>query len=56
MNLNKFFTLIFTVILTAAIFTGCGDEDKNSDKIVKLGMLQQLNASEQEFNGFIARI
>ncbi len=56
MKLKKFFALIFTGILAAAIFTGCGEEEKKSDGVIKLGMLQQLNASEQEFNGFMKKM
>ena len=55
MKLKKFFSLMFAGILTAAIFTGCGEENKSANTI-KIGMLQHLNASEVEFNGFMKDI
>lgn len=55
MRLKKIFTLALSCILTATIFSGCGEENK-SEPTVKIGMLQQLNASEQEFNGFMKKI
>lgn len=50
---------IFAIMIVAltAIFTGCGGgENQPSANTAKIGMLQQLNASEQEFNGFMKSI
>ncbi len=52
---------IFTIMLIAltAIFTGCGGGENQptaNSNATKIGMLQQLNASEQEFNGFMKDI
>ena len=55
MHLKKIFALMFACLLTAAIFAGCGEENKPVNT-VKIGMLQQLNASEIEFNGFMKSI
>lgn len=55
MKLKKFFTLAVSCIVTAAIFTGCGEDNKSAN-VIKIGMLQQLNASEIEFNGFMKNI
>ena len=55
MNLKKFFTLMFACIFTAAVFSGCGEENKNSSTI-KVGMLEHLNASEVEFSSFMKNI
>ena len=55
MRLKKIFALMFVCLLTAAIFTGCG-EDKKSAPVIKIGMLQHLNASETEFNGFMKNV
>lgn len=55
MHLKKIFGLMVACVVTAAIFTGCGEENKPANTI-KLGMLQYLNASEIEFNGFMKSI
>lgn len=55
MHLKKIFALMLAAIFTAAIFTGCGEEKKDS-KVIKIGMLEHLNASEIEFNGFMKSI
>ena len=55
MRLKKILVLILACILTAAIFTGCGEEKKDSN-VIKIGMLEHLNASEIEFNGFMKNI
>ena len=55
MRLKKIFALMLAAILTAAIFTGCGEEKKDSS-VRKIGMLEHLNASEIEFNGFMKSI
>ena len=44
MKLKKFFSLIATGALTAALFTGCGGETPPPD--IKIGMIKYLNASE----------
>ncbi len=56
MNLKKFACVLVSCALIGTVFTGCGEEEKKSDATIKLGMLQQLNASEQEFNGFMKKI
>ena len=55
-RLKKIFALAFSCILTAAIFTGCGDENKTSAPVIKVGMVEHLNASEEEFNGFMKKM
>ncbi len=55
MHLKKIFALMLACILTAAIFTGCGEE-KEIAPVIKIGMLEHLNASEIEFNGFMKSI
>ena len=55
MKLKKIFALMLACLLTAAIFAGCGEEKKDSP-VVKIGMLEHLNASEIEFNGFMKSI
>ena len=55
MRLKKIFALMLAAIFTAAIFTGCGEEKKDSN-VIKIGMLEHLNASEIEFNGFMKSI
>ena len=56
MKLKKIFTLMLSSVFAAAIFTGCGGETQSNSNSIKIGMLQQLNASEQEFNGFMKSI
>lgn len=58
MKLKKFFVLLMTCILTAAIFTGCGEEKKSdSDKFsVKIGVLKYTNISDRQFTKLQAKI
>lgn len=58
MKLKKIFTVLMTCILTATLFTGCGEE-KNSDtekNSVKLGMLKYMNAGEQQFGEILQKV
>ncbi len=52
--MKKFLTLILTFLMAAG-FAGCG-EDRPAPNTTKIGMIQQLNSSEQEFNGFMKKI
>lgn len=59
MTLKKIITLLTACMLTAIIFTGCGDDKKVEapDKnVVKIGMLKYMNVGEVEFNGFMEKI
>ena len=56
MKLKKIFALMVACTLTAAIFSGCGEENKPAANTIKIGMLEHLNASEVEFNGFMKKI
>ena len=58
MKLKKIFLMMMTCILTAAIFTGCGEEEKSdSEKFsVKIGVLKYTNISEQQFTKLQAKI
>lgn len=55
MRLKKIFATVF-MLVTVMAFAGCGEEKAVDNSAVKIGMLQQLNASEQEFNGFMKKI
>ena len=55
MRLKKIFAIMLVAL--TAIFTGCGGgEGQPNPNAIKIGMLQQLNASEQEFSGFMKTI
>ncbi|MBR6012855.1 MAG: transporter substrate-binding domain-containing protein [Selenomonadaceae bacterium] len=58
MNLKKIFALMTAVVLTAAIFTGCGEEKKAEapSNDFKIGMLRHMNASEKDFNGLLKTV
>ena len=58
MSLKKIFTLLMMCILSATIFTGCGDEKKSEtpDNEFKIGMLHHMNASEKDFDGFMKKV
>ena len=55
MRLKKIFATVL-MLVTVMAFTGCGEEEKAAAPVAKIGMLQQLNASEQEFNGFMKKV
>lgn len=54
MNLKKFLLLMLT--LSLLVMAGCGSETKPNSDAIKIGMIRHLNASEEEFNGFMAKI
>ena len=59
MSLKKIFTVLMMCVLTAAIFTGCGEEKKveaPASSEFKIGMLKYMNASEKDFNGFMKKV
>ena len=52
--MKKFFALL---MMFALLMTGCGDEKGSSDAgKIKLGMITRLNASEENFNGFVEQL
>lgn len=55
--MRKIFALICTVLMAIG-FTGCGGggADNKPENVVKIGMIHHLNASENEFNGFMKNI
>ena len=56
--MKKIFALIFTVLMAVG-FTGCGggeSQPTSNPNAIKIGMIQHLNASESEFNGFMKNI
>ena len=59
MRLKKIILLLAACILTATIFTGCGDDKKveaPATSEYKIGMLRHMNASEEDFNNFMAKV
>lgn len=54
MRLKKF--LLLVLALSLLVMAGCGGETKTNPNAIKIGMLRYLNASEEEFNGFMAKI
>ena len=47
MNLKKIFSFLAIGVLSGALFTGCGDNDNQTDNI-RVGRISTLNASEQK--------
>ena len=57
MTLKKIFSTMIACLLTMAIFSGCGNENADENVLsTKIGMLEHLNASETEFDGFMKKI
>ena len=54
MRLKKI--LLLLTALSLIVMTGCGGETKTTPNAIKIGMIRHLNASEEEFNGFMAKI
>ena len=52
MRLKKI--LLLLTALSLIVMTGCGGETKTTPNAIKIGMIRHLNASEEEFNGFMA--
>lgn len=54
--MKKYLTLILTVLMAVG-FAGCGGGNgENNTNSIKIGMIEHLNASESEFNGFMKKI
>ena len=53
MKLKKFFSLLVIGAISGTLFTGCGDE---SSQGIKLGMITNLNASEQKVDEILKTI
>ncbi len=55
MQLKKFLLLMLS--LSLLVMAGCGGgETKTNSNTIKIGVIRHLNASEEEFNGFMAKI
>ena len=55
MKLKKIAGMMLSCLMAGVIFAGCGDtEEKNSD--IKLGMISNLNASEQQINEILSKV
>ena len=56
MKLKKFFSLLAVGVISGAIFTGCGGNDNDSDQNIRLGMITNLNASEQKVDEILKTV
>lgn len=48
--------LLLMTALSLILMAGCGGENKPNPNDIKIGMIRHLNASEEEFNGFMEKI
>lgn len=53
--MKKIFALVLTFLMAVG-FAGCGGGGENKAPVTKIGMIEHLNASEGEFNGFLKQI
>ena len=60
MNLKKFAGILSSLVLTGALFTGCGGDSgqdvSDTGKTVRLGMIAHLNASEQKLEEILKQV
>lgn len=55
MKLKKALSLLAVGVLAGSLFTGCGENNKQSENI-KLGMITSLNASEQKIDEILKQV